>query len=115
MDNSREARPSVRAACWMVCLSRGRCPAHLGVDADGLVALLAGISEDRFVALNAVGVVIAQHVALASQRLVALPAAEVARMPVLGHGLGVLATENQLKHNATVPRLALREFDTTHA
>lgn len=41
--------------------------------------------------------VVAQHVTLAGQALVALPAAEVARVPVLGHGLRVLAAENQLQ------------------
>lgn len=35
---------------------------------------------------------IAQHVTLASERLVALPAAEVATVPVLAHRLSVLAT-----------------------
>ena len=74
--------------------------AYLGVDADGLAALLAGVGEDGLVALDAVGMVVAEHVALAGQRLVALPAAEVTRVPVLGHGLGVLATENQLQHTA---------------
>jgi len=64
----------------------------LGVDADGLAALLTVVGEDGLVALDAVGVVITEHVALPSQRLVALPAAEVAGVPVLVHGLGVLAT-----------------------
>lgn len=41
--------------------------------------------------------VVAQYVSLAGQALVALPAAEVARMPVLGHCLRVLAAENQLQ------------------
>lgn len=38
-----------------------------------------------------------EHVALSSQRLVALPATEVAAVPVLVHRLRVLATENQLE------------------
>lgn len=70
--------------------------AYLRVDADDLVALLAAVGEDALVALDAVGVLIAQHVALARERLVALPAAEVATVPVLVHRLGVLATENEL-------------------
>lgn len=74
----------------------------LGVDSDDLVALLASVGEDALVALDAVGVVIAQHVALARQRLVALPAAEVPRVPVLVHGLGVLA--------AIVGRIALLDL-----
>lgn len=71
--------------------------AYLRVDADSLAALLAAIGEDALVALDAVGVLIAQHVALARERLVALPAAEVAAVPVLVHRLGVFATENELK------------------
>lgn len=38
-----------------------------------------------------------QHVALPGQRLVALPATEVAAVPILAHRLRVLATENQLE------------------
>lgn len=71
---------------------------YLGVNSNDLVALLAAVGEDALVALDAVGVVIAQHVALTCQRLVALPAAEVPRVPVLVHGLGVLAAENQLEN-----------------
>lgn len=70
---------------------------YLGVDSNDLVALFAAIGEDTLVALDAIRVVITQHVALARQGLVALPAAEVPRMPVLVHGLGVLAAENQLE------------------
>lgn len=69
----------------------------LGVDADGLAALLAAVGEHALVALDAVGVVIAQHVALPGERLVALPAAEVPAVPVLVHRLRVLATENELQ------------------
>lgn len=67
---------------------------HLRVDADCLVALLADVGEHILVAFDAVGMLVAQHVALAGQTLVTLPAAEVAGMPILRHGLGVLATEN---------------------
>jgi len=62
----------------------------LGVDADGTVAIVARVGEQRFVALDAVGMLITQDVTLARQRLVALPAAEVSQMPILGHGLRVL-------------------------
>lgn len=63
----------------------------LGVDADRLVALLAHVREHVLVALDAVGMLIAQHVPLAGQTFVALPTAKVARVPILRHGLGVLA------------------------
>lgn len=68
----------------------------LRVDTDGLVAFLAAVGEDALVALDAVRVLIAEDVALAGQRLVALPAAEVTAVPVLVHRLGVFATENKL-------------------
>ena len=42
-------------------------PTDLGVDADDLVALVAVVGEDVLVALDAVGVVLAQHVAVARQ------------------------------------------------
>lgn len=61
----------------------------LGVDSDGFGALFAGVCEDLLVAADAVRVLVAQHVTLARQRLVALPAAEVARVPVLVHGFRV--------------------------
>lgn len=77
-------------------LQKRKCTefSYLRVDSDDFVALLAGVGEYGFVAFDAVGVVIAQHVPLASQRLVALPAAEMRRMPVLIHGLRELAAEN---------------------
>lgn len=50
----------------------------LGVNADGLGALLAGVREHLLVAAHAVRVLVPQHVALAGQRIIALPAAEVA-------------------------------------
>lgn len=76
----------------------------LRIDADGFVAFFAAVGEDAFVALDAVGVLIPEDVALASQRLVALPAAEVTAVPVLVHRLGVFATENKLVTGMT-PRL----------
>lgn len=70
----------------------------LGVDANGLGALLAGVSEHLLVAADAVRVLVTQHVPLAGERVVALPAAEVARVPVLVHGLGVFAGEHELRN-----------------
>jgi len=63
----------------------------LGVDANGAAAVVASVGEDGLVALDAVGMLIAQHVALTRQRLVALPTAEVPQMPILGHGFRVFA------------------------
>lgn len=71
--------------------------ANLRVDSNDFVAFFAAVGEDALVALDAVGVLVPQDVALASQRLVALPAAEVTAVPVLVHRLGVLATENKLR------------------
>lgn len=70
---------------------------NLGIDTDGLAALFARISEDGLVTGDAVRVVVPQDVALSSQALVTLPTAEMLTMPVLVHGLGVFATENELK------------------
>lgn len=61
----------------------------LGIDANGLVALLAGIGEDGLVAGYAIGMVLTKDITLAGETLVALPAAEVLTMPVLVHGLCV--------------------------
>lgn len=63
----------------------------LGINSDSLVAFLANIGKDGLVALDAVGMVVSQHIALSGQRLVALPAAEVARVPVLRHRLRVFS------------------------
>jgi len=65
----------------------------LGIDADDDVAVVTGVCEHAFVALGAVGMVVLEHVALARQTLVALPAAEVLCVPVLGHRLRVLAAD----------------------
>jgi len=65
----------------------------LGIDADKRAAVVAGVGEDALVALGAVRVVVLQHVPLARERLVALPAAEVLAVPLLRHGLRVLAAE----------------------
>lgn len=76
----------------------------LRVDTDGLVALLASISEDTLVALDAVRVFVTEYIALPGEGFVTLPAAEVAAVPVLVHRLGVFATENKLVTGMT-PRL----------
>lgn len=70
--------------------------AYLRINADGLVAFFAAISEDAFVALDAIRMFIPQDVALAGERFIALPAAEVAVVPILVHRLGVFAAENKL-------------------
>lgn len=80
-----------------VVLALGRANAYLGIDSNDLVAFLASVGEHILVALDAVRMVVAQHVPLTGQALVALPAAEVARVPVLGHCLRILAAENQLQ------------------
>ena len=71
---------------------------YLGIDADDAAAVVARVGEDGLVALDAVGMLVAQDVALARQRFIALPAAEVSQVPIFRHGLGVLATENQLSN-----------------
>lgn len=90
----RDAALGAKEACLMPMLVLVR--QVLGVNADGLVAFFAAVGEDAFVTLDAVGVFVTKHIALTGERLVALPAAEVAAMPVLVHRLGVLATENKL-------------------
>lgn len=89
--------------CWVT---------YLRIDADDFVALLAAIREHALVALDAVRVLVPQHVALPGQRLVALPATEVATVPVLVHRLRVLATENQLEKQKIriAPSLATMKF-----
>jgi len=73
-----------------------RCK-YLGVDADDFVALLAAIGENALVALDAIRMLVPENVALSCQGFVALPATEVAAVPVLVHRLCVFATENQLQ------------------
>lgn len=67
---------------------------YLGVDSNDLIALLAVVGKHLLVALDTVGVVIAQHVPLSGQGVVAMPAAEVVVVPILGHCLRVFAAEN---------------------
>lgn len=80
---------------------------YLGIDADDFVAFLAAVGEDALVALDAVGMLVAQDITLARERLVALPTAEVTAVPILVHCLGVLATENQLQKFGELVQLYL--------
>lgn len=72
----------------------------LGVSSNGCLALLAAISKEVLVALDAVGVLLAQDVTMTRQVKVAVPAAEVPAMPILIHRLGILARKDQLKKGA---------------
>lgn len=74
----------------------GGSSAYFGVDANQLIALIAGIGEDRFIAPDAIRVIITEDVTLARQGLITLPTAEVGRVPVLIHCLGVFPAKNQL-------------------
>ena len=88
---------------------------HLGVGADWRLALLTGVGEQVLVALDAVGVLLAQDVAMSRQRHVAVEAAEVAAVPVLLHRLGVLAREDQLStHTATKAHITSQAMVITH-
>lgn len=68
----------------------------LRVDTDDGVTVLAGVGKHGLVALDAVRMVILQDISLTGQGVVALPAAEVTRVPVFRHGLRVLPAENEL-------------------
>ena len=88
--------------------------AHLGVRPDPLVALLAGVGEEIIVALDAVRMIVAEDVALARQRIITIPAAEVAAVPILIHGFCKLAAEYQLKRTKwrdIVVYCTLKEFE----
>lgn len=91
---------------------RSKSVSYLGIDTDDFVALLAPIREYALVALDAVRVLVPQHVALPGQRLVALPATEVAAVPILAHRLRVLATENQLERKEK--KADNLEYDRNH-
>lgn len=67
---------------------------YLRIDADGLAAFLAHIGENAFVALDAVWMLITQHVPLPGQTVITVPATKVPRVPILGHGFSILATKN---------------------
>lgn len=56
---------------------------YLRINSNDLVALLACIGKYILVAFNAVRMIITQNVTLTGQALIALPAAKVARVPVL--------------------------------
>lgn len=71
--------------------------AYLGVNANRLGALVAGIGKYLFIAAHAIRVLVSKNVPLPSKWVIALPTAEVAWMPVLIHGFGVLTAEDQLK------------------
>jgi hypothetical protein len=66
----------------------------LGVNAYGLAAVIARISESFFVALDAIGMLVFKNIPLACECLITLPAAEMVAVPVLVHGFGVLAGED---------------------
>lgn len=78
---------------------------YLGVDADDFAAFLAAIGENALVALDAVRMLVPENVALPCQGFVALPATEVAAVPVLVHRLCVFATENQLQRECQAFRI----------
>lgn len=73
---------------------QGSSRTNLGVDPDDLAALLAVVRKHILVALDAVGMVVTQHIPLSGQAVVALPATEVVVVPVLVHGFRVFAAEN---------------------
>lgn len=66
------------------------------VNADGFVAILAGVGEVALVALDAKGFVLLEHIALAGQVRVAVAAEKVVDVETLVHRLEVLVGENQL-------------------
>lgn len=67
---------------------------YLGIDTDDLIAFFASIGEDILVAFNAIGMIVTYDITLAGEAFIALPAAEMAGMPILIHGLCVFTTEN---------------------
>jgi len=69
----------------------------LGVDSDGLGALVAGVGEYLLVTSHAIGMFIAEDVSLTGQGVITLPTAEVSRVPILIHGFSVFPTEDQRK------------------
>jgi len=68
----------------------------LGVGADGRLTLLTRVGKEILVALDAVRMFLTQDVTVTGQVKVTVPAAEVTAMPILIHGFGVLAREDQL-------------------
>uniref|UniRef100_A0A7G3B5T7 Uncharacterized protein n=1 Tax=Lutzomyia longipalpis TaxID=7200 RepID=A0A7G3B5T7_LUTLO len=90
--NQRNAALIAEEACLMpVLILVGEV---LGVNSNYLVATLASVGKDILIALDAIGMIIAEDIALPSEGFIALPAAEVGGVPILGHGFRVLPTEN---------------------
>lgn len=81
--------PVAEEACFVPVLVLVR--EILRIDTDDFVALLAAISEDALVALDAVRMLVPEYVTLSRQGFVALPATKVPAVPVLVHRLRVLA------------------------
>lgn len=67
------------------------------VDSDDLAALLAGVRELALVALNAVRLLLLQHIALAGQIRVAVPTQKVVDVETFVHGLQVFVGEDELR------------------
>lgn len=69
---------------------------YLRINANNFIAFFTAVGEHRFVTGHAIRVLVAQHIALAGEAFIALPAAKVLSVPVLVHRLRVFATENKL-------------------
>ena len=95
--SNKQLSPPIGYSIDKLLLDPSECLTYLGVDTDDAVAIVARVGEDGLVAFDAVGMLVAQDVALPSQRLVALPATKVAQVPILRHGFRILSTENQLR------------------
>lgn len=67
---------------------------YFRIDSNDFVALFARIREGRLVAGDAVRMLVPKNVTLSSQRLVALPAAKMRRMPIFVHRFREFAAEN---------------------
>jgi len=67
---------------------------YFRVDPDGLVTFIARIGEYRFIAFDAIWMIVSKHIPLSCQRFITLPATKMTRMPVLVHSFGVFSTEN---------------------
>lgn len=68
----------------------------LRVSADGSLTLLAAVGEEVLVALDAVGFLLTENVAVTCQIQVTVEARKVPAMPVLVHRFGVLTRKYQL-------------------
>ena len=68
----------------------------LALQPDPFAAALAVVGEVGLVAGQAAGLLVRQHVALAGEDGVAVPAAEVGAVPVLAQGVRELAGEDDL-------------------